>query len=88
MAGRYRRLAAHLAALPPETTTVTLTFAELGAILGRPLPASAWGRSWWATRAWPLVGWRLSAVSVSGGREAATFARIVEPSCYPPDLDP
>jgi hypothetical protein len=40
------------------------------------------GRSWWMTRAgataagsWPMTGWRVAAVSVSGGREAVTFVR-------------
>src|SRR5215207_7702128 len=82
MPSPYQPLADYLTALPPETARVTLTFVELRHVLGRPLPASAWGRSWWATRAgataaraWPAPGWRVSAVSVSGGREAATFVR-------------
>jgi len=82
MAAYYQRLADYLAALPDATARVTLTFSELEALLGRPLPASAWGRSWWMSRAgataagrWPVAGWRVGAVSVSGGREAVTFAR-------------
>jgi hypothetical protein len=78
----YHRLADDLAALPAATPRVTLTFGELQTLLGRPLPASAWGRSWWMTRAgttaagsWPVTGWRVAAVSGSGGREAVTFAR-------------
>jgi hypothetical protein len=76
------RLADDLAALPAATPRVTLTFGELQMLLGRPLPASAWGRRWWATRGWatvtrtwPVTGWRVGAVSVSGGREAVTFVR-------------
>jgi hypothetical protein len=81
MPAYYQRLAEYLTALPCTTPIVTLTFSELGTLLGRPLPASAWGRSWWMTRAgttagsWPVTGWRVAAVSVSGGREAVTFAR-------------
>ena len=83
MVSPYRPLADYLAAQPAETTTVTLTFSEVRALLGQPLPASAWGRGWWMTRArttptraWPTPGWRVAAVSVSGGREAVTFARV------------
>ena len=82
MPAYYHRLAEYLATLPGVTPRVTLTFAELQTLLGRPLPASAWGRSWWMTRArataagsWPVTGWRVAAVSVSGGREAVTFVR-------------
>ena len=83
MASLYQRLADYLTAQPPETTTVTLTFREVGALLGQPLPASAWGRGWWMsrarttpTRAWPTPGWRVATVNVSGGREAVTFVRV------------
>jgi hypothetical protein len=81
MPSHYQRLADYLMALPDETPRVTLTFAELHRILGQPLPASAWGRSWWtsraraaAPRAWPATGWRV-AVCVRGGREAVTLVR-------------
>ena len=82
MSTHDQRLADDLAALPAATPRVTLTFVELQTLLDRPLPASAWGRSWWMTRAgttaagrWPVTGWRVAAVSVSGGREAVTFVR-------------
>jgi hypothetical protein len=82
MPSHYQRLADYLMALPTETPRVTLTFAALHRILGQPLPASAWGRSWWtsraratAPRAWPAAGWRVEAACVSGGREAVTFVR-------------
>jgi hypothetical protein len=51
MPAYYHRLADYLAALPAATPSITLTFSELQTLLGRPLPASAWGRSWWMTRA-------------------------------------
>ena len=82
MQGHYQRLAAYLTTLPAATYCVTLTFGQLCQILGQPLPASAWGRSWWtsraratAPRAWPAEGWRVGTASVSGGREAVTFVR-------------
>ena len=45
MPSPYQPLADYFATLSPETTPVTRTFTELRAMLGRPLPASAWGRS-------------------------------------------
>ena len=79
---KYAPLTEYLVDLPPEVTTVTLTFEQLGAIVGRRLPASAWGRSWWGNtpnmalgRAWLGAGWWLVAVSVRGGGEAVTFER-------------
>jgi hypothetical protein len=83
MASPYQPLADYLAAQPAETAMVMLTFRELRVLLGQPLPASAWGRSWWRTRArttptraWPTLGWRVAAVNVSGGSEAVTFVRV------------
>ena len=76
MASPYQLLDDYLAVVSPETPAVTLTFGELRAILGQPLPASAWGRSWWRTRRWPTRGWRVATVCLSSGREAVTFARI------------
>ncbi len=79
---RYQPLTEYLQEQPPETTRVTLTFEQLGAVLGERLPTSAWGRSWWANtphaghaRSWLNVGWRVVAVSVRGGGDAVTFER-------------
>ena len=41
MSARYQSLGDYLAALPPETASITLTFPELEAILGEPLPPAA-----------------------------------------------
>lgn len=79
----YQPLANFLTTQPAERLTVTLAFAELRAMLGQPLPASAWGRSWWMTRtrapqtrAWSTSGWRVLTVNVRGGHEAVTFMRV------------
>ena len=59
----YRPLAAYLAAQSADE--VTLSFAQIRAILGRPLPSSAYLRTWWTTRSantvrsqrWRAAGW-------------------------------
>ncbi len=60
---RYRALADHLAIRPERA--ITRTFAEVEAILGRPLSATArTSRSWWIDRGlahvrlWDARGWR------------------------------
>ena len=78
MPGKYRPLAQCLAAQPGDR--VILTFAAVEAILGTPLPATAYGyRQWWRepgrshTEAWLDAGWRVQAVSLS--RHIVTFIR-------------
>jgi hypothetical protein len=72
----YQPLADFLAAQPPATATVTLTIAEVEALVGTPLPVSAWARTWWSTarqgrtageRPWVAVGWRVAGTA-SGWR--------------------
>jgi hypothetical protein len=60
---RYRPLADHLAA--STETDLTLTFAEIEAIIGGPLPVTAMvAPSWWSntttdyTGLWRALGWR------------------------------
>ncbi len=60
---RYQPLTEYLLEQPPEAMRVTLTFEQLGVVLGERLPASAWGRSWWSNtprmahaRSWLSVG--------------------------------
>jgi hypothetical protein len=68
---KYQPLAAYLAGLPPGTTTVTLTFAEMEALLGARLPAFAFRPQFWTyadrsrpmssqARAWQGAGWRVA----------------------------
>ncbi len=59
---RYHALADHLAIRPEHA--ITCTFAAIEAILGMPLPPSAYtAHSWWAdpglahVRLWREVGW-------------------------------
>lgn len=80
MAGKYEPLSEYLTTLSGEE--MCFTFAEIEAILGAPLPPTAWQRSmWWAnslrpdhpqSRAWLASGWTVSA-DVNNG--AVTFFR-------------
>ena len=65
---KYEPLRRHLAGLPPDVRELTLTFAAIEAIIGVPLPATAWGRQFWVNtsaamgatmqaRAWRVAGW-------------------------------
>ena len=80
---KYAPLGAYLRALPPQTTTVTLTLGEVVAILGTPLPASAETSTWWtSTRrtlqaaTWHAAGWRVARVAFRVAAPAITFARL------------
>lgn len=80
MSGKYEPLSDYLATLSGDE--VCFTLAEIEAILGAPLPPTAWRRgAWWAnssrldhpqSRAWLARGWRVSA-DVNNG--AVTFYR-------------
>ena len=84
---KYQPLAAYLAALPPETATAALSFAEIEALLGAPLPRSArtpqfwtnvrqhWGGSAQA-RAWRRAGWRVAGVRWEPRPPVVTFERL------------
>ena len=80
MTSKYQPLAVYLAAQPGDT--VTLTFAEVEAVIGAPLPPSAdVYHSWWSStlsyrpqvRAWRGVGWRVQHVALR--THTVTFAR-------------
>ncbi len=58
----YEPLLTFLIAQPAETASVTLTFAEMEALVGRPLPASAVSRSYWRHRRPGGMGHRLAAL--------------------------
>jgi hypothetical protein len=79
---KYEPLRRYLAALPGER--VTLRFAEVEAIVGAPLPASAGGQHWWTNyprparlRGWGAAGWRVA--HVDAFQRLVTFVRV------PPD---
>ena len=77
---KYDPLADYLAALTVDE--VTLTFAEIEAIIGAPLPPSARLRTWWANtagsaqaRAWRSAGWRMARRQLHSATPAVTFVR-------------
>jgi CBS domain-containing protein len=79
--GSYAPLAAHLEALPVDTTSLTLTFQQIEGILKKELPRSASEyRAWWSndpmkpqSAAWLDEGWRTTSVSMTERR--LTFVR-------------
>lgn len=79
--GTYAALSQYLAALPPETESVTLKFSQIADILKKPLPKSAFEyRAWWANdhehpqaAAWLNQSWKAQAVSM--GDQRLTFVR-------------
>ncbi len=80
---KYDPLTRYLAGLAEDEAT--LTFAEIEAIVGAPLPPSAWQVSYWtrATRAWgpqhrpwTRAGWRVVRVHRQFDRPAVTFQRL------------
>ena len=81
---RYQPIGDYLAALPPATTAVTLTFAEIEGLLGAPLPLRAVRAKFWANarrawyvppqaRAWHRAGWRVAGFDPVA--RTVTFAR-------------
>ena len=78
---KYDPLTRYLANLAPDE--VTLTFAEIEAIVGAPLPASARRASFWTTtprplvaRPWVRAGWRVVRTDLRGEMPAVTFVRV------------
>ena len=79
----FSRLGSYLAAQGHAGTgCLTLTFGELEAILGRPLPAVArTGRRWWTNNSgssqadygWLAAGWQVD--TVDRGRQTVTFRK-------------
>ena len=55
--------------------SVTFTFGEIEAIIGRPLPRGAYETdSWWSMQtAWSAAGWRL--LTLDRGNENVRFGR-------------
>ena len=74
---KYHPLAQYLAA--HNDHEVTLSFAEVEALLGAPLPPSARKRSWWHltsashVAAWQRVGWRVKTANLAW--RTVTFVR-------------
>ena len=82
---KYDPLTRYLADLAADE--VTLTFAEIEAIIGAPLPPSARTSNWWENTtehvqagAWVLAGWRMKRTHRRLDPPAVTFERVaVEP---------
>ena len=87
--GKYDPLQHWLAAQPPDTRRVHLTFQKIEQILGDRLPPSAHNhRAWWGndssnlqthrghtnSLAWMEIGWRVEQVNQTTGE--VTFVRV------------
>jgi hypothetical protein len=78
---KYQRLTDYLAALP--AAAVTLTLAEIEAIVGFALPPTARDRRFWTNsprgafdrRPWVRAGWRVVRRELYRAEPAITFAR-------------
>jgi len=70
----YARLKRFLMSIPTKQEQLALTFSELGEILGRKLPTTAFrDRPWWANTksspqgsSWMFAGWRVDKVYLGG----------------------
>ena len=94
---KYQPLADYLAAQPAAVGSLTLTFPEIEAIVGAPLPATAERATFWANARQPRAtlsqvravqgaGWRMGDVRWGpGGVRAVTFVRADLASGGEPD---
>jgi hypothetical protein len=91
LAGKYSALTRHLAEL--DASRVSLTFAEIEAILGEPLPGSARShRPWWANsgrghvqaRGWLDAGYQSEQVDLAAERLVFVRLNAVRPIPLPP----
>jgi hypothetical protein len=77
---KYQPLTDYLAAL--IAAEVTLTFAEIEAIVGAPLPPTARQSSFWSTTQslvacpWARAGWRVARTRLRSAMPAVTFQRV------------
>ena len=80
---KYGPLARFLGDQPPEVREVVLSFADIGQLVGQPLPPSAHTSGWWSNsplanhRAWVWlsVGWRVARVGRWLNTSTVTFVR-------------
>jgi hypothetical protein len=88
---KYAPLTAFLRAQPTQVDRITLTLAEIEALIGGPLPRTAYTKrqSWWSNgrsltqmRAWREAGWRVAALPWRPDGPpywGVTFAREAQP---------
>lgn len=75
---KYDALVHALQALPPDQQRATFTFAEIEALIGVPLPVSAWNPGFWSgsstkPQPWQRAGFKARLVS---DRQAVEFRRV------------
>ncbi len=90
ISSKYAPLAVYLAALPAETTTVTLTLTEIEAILGDDLPERAGTGAFWVGgrsrphTVWLAAGWRVARVAMRVAAPTIAFTRMPRDTITPP----
>ncbi len=78
---RYAAFHQHLAGIDVNGKAYSMAFADIGAVLGKPLPQSAYDhRAWWANThshaqalAWLTAGWKVDHIDL--GAEKVDFIR-------------
>lgn len=86
MAAKYEPLELYLRAIPAKDRDVTLSFSEIGHILGASLPASALShRPWWGNQkdskgrpqahAWLSAGFEVDTVNQGSSNGSVRFKR-------------
>ena len=84
---KYQPLVDFLAAQPAGVDEVRLSFVQMEAMLGAPLPATAYLRVWWTSlsaaypqvRRWRQAGWEVTTVTWHDGQRWVTFRhRLVD----------
>jgi hypothetical protein len=79
--GKYDALAAHLADVPADQLTVTMTFRDVSDVVGGLPPTAYRMRHWWANdskveaRAWRSAGWHVDEGGVDFNAQTVRFAR-------------
>ncbi len=78
----YEPLFALLAAQPPETTRITITFAEVAVLAGVPIPDAAYAHGYWLRqgrrtlrRRLQTAGWQMAGMH-EGVDATITFVRL------------
>lgn len=78
---KYDPLADHLRQVPSNVLTMTMAFAEVGALVGGLPPSALRLRQWWANdskveaRAWRSAGWHVDSNGVDFNAQTVRFAR-------------
>ena len=82
MPSNYAPLAAFLAAQPPDTTAVTLTFGEITALMGGAVPRRMATKQFWTNAqrgtvsVWHAAGWQVTRTTMRAAVPTITFTRM------------